>query len=122
MRQRTGTLYRAGRTREETRRHLRRGWYGGKGKWAAHFMPCDVHGFWKTAKIEMGLWIAQDMQYNRGIAGACVGLSGSMGALVGAVSWTTSPLLIRDMDDEPLCAHADIAQAEAEAGGLDGGV
>ena len=30
-------------------------------------------------------------------------------------------LLIRDMDDEPLGAHADIAQAEAEAeaGGLD---
>ena len=30
--QRAGTLHRAGRTREATRRHLRRGWYGGKGK------------------------------------------------------------------------------------------
>jgi len=87
-------------------------------------MPCDVHGCWKTAKREMDLWIAQDLQYNPGVAGARVGLSGSMGALVGAESWTTSPascLLIRDMDDEPLGEHADIAQteAEAEAGALD---
>jgi hypothetical protein len=50
-----GTLYRAGRTREATRRHLRRGWYGGKGKGTARFMPCDVHGCWKTSKREMGL-------------------------------------------------------------------
>ena len=58
------------------------------------------------------------MQYNPGVAGARVGLPGSMGALVGAESWTTSPascLLIRDIHDEPLGAHADIAQAEAEA-------
>ena len=37
---------------------------------------------------------------------------------MGAESWTTSPascLLIRDIHDEPLGAHADIAQAEAEA-------
>ena len=86
-------------------------------------MPCDVHGCWKTAKKDMGLWIAHDVQYNPGVAGARVGLSGSMGALVGAESWTTSPafcLLIRDMDDEPLGAPADItqAEAEAEAGGL----
>ena len=53
--QRAGTLYRAGRTREATRRHLRRGWYGGKGKGAARFMPCDVHGCWKTSKRKMGL-------------------------------------------------------------------
>ena len=53
--QRAGTLYRAGRTKEATRRHLRRGWYGGKGKGTARFMPCDVHGCWKTSKREMGL-------------------------------------------------------------------
>ena len=83
-------------------------------------MPCDVHGCWKTAKREMGLWIAQDVQYSPGVAVARVGLSGSMVALVGAESWTTSTascLLIRDMDDEPLGAHADIAQAEAKAEG-----
>ena len=64
------------------------------------------------------------MQYNPGVAGARAGLSGSMGGLVGAESWTTSPascLLIRNINGGPLGARADIVQAEAgaEAGGFD---
>lgn len=64
--QRAGTLYKPGRTKETTRRHLRRGWNGGKGKGGQRFMPCDVHGCWKTAMRELGLWIEQSVQYKPG--------------------------------------------------------
>ena len=64
--QRAGTLYKPGRTKETTRRHLRHGWNGGKGKGGQRFMPCDVHGCWKTAMRELGLWIEQSVQYNPG--------------------------------------------------------
>ena len=42
--QRVGTLYKPRRNLFTTRRHLRRGWYGEKGKRTARFEPCNVRG------------------------------------------------------------------------------
>ena len=83
--QRAGTLYKQKRTLKATSRHLRRGWYGGKGKATARFKPCNVRGCWQTAEGEMNKWIANDKAHTEE-----KGVSGVLGALERAERWTSN--------------------------------
>ena len=96
--QRAGRLYFKGRTLEETRNHLRRGFYGGEShdkskKWD----EVHVAGCWRTARDEMDNWIRKDQDHvpnGRGLSGNIMNLSG-------VESWTSSHsscLNIEDMD------------------------
>ena len=101
--QRAGTLYKPGRSLEETREHLRRGWYGGVGSGTKIFSPCNVRGCWETARTEMNMWLALDRKCNDGAGGGKIGVSGVMGGLIGAEVWTSSDantLEISDMGED----------------------
>ena len=91
--QRAGTLYKPGRSLKSTKKHLRRGWYGGKGKTTARFEACNVRGCWETAE-------------------------GVMGSLEGAERWTESIeecLSIQDMEGVGTIEE-DTAAEEPETG------
>jgi hypothetical protein len=108
--QRAGTLYKAGRNLERTRRHLRRGWYGGKGKGTQRFAACNVRGCWETAEREMNAWIAKDKAHTED-----QGVEGKLGELLGAERWTkteASCLNIGDMEGAT-CLLEDI-EADCE--------
>jgi len=84
-----------GRDLEATKRHLRRGWYGGKGKGqCVRFEKCNVRGCWETAEREMNLWISKDKEHTNG-----KGVEGELGALVGAERWTNSPPECTSIED-----------------------
>ena len=114
--QRAGTLYEVGRGKMATRRHLRRGWYGGKGKSTARFAACNVKGCWQTAEREMNAWIAQDKKYTAGR-----GVEGKLGGLLGAERWTsTGPggTFIEDMEEAGgFFEDTEEAEREHEEGG-----
>jgi len=123
--QRAGTLYKPKRTLNSTRRHLRRGWYGGKGKGSPRFEKCNVRGCWETAEREMNAWIGKDRTYNEN------GVEGSLQELVGAERWTRTDgtcLQISDMEGTGTADElAEEEQAreereEGEGGGGDVGV
>ena len=101
--QRAGTLDKPKSDLKATKRHLRRGFYEGKGIGTARFKMCNVWGCWKTAEREMNRWISFDKECNGG-----KGVEGSLGALIGAENWTKSPatcLSIDDMDVEGVDGH-----------------
>jgi hypothetical protein len=113
--QRAGTLYRLKRTLEATRRHLRRGWYGGKGKKSARFKLCNIRGCWQTAEREMNSWISKDKEHNQH------GVEGTLGALVGAERWTNTGsdcLQIGDMEDTGTAVELAEEEQEMQEGGL----
>jgi hypothetical protein len=116
--QRAGTLYKPGRNEAKARKHLRRGWYGGKGKGSLRFEPCNVRGCWETAEREMNEWLAKDVQYNPGLAGP-KGLEGKLGHVVGAERWTNSAATCLSIDDMEGGGgvHDDAEAAEAVADG-----
>jgi hypothetical protein len=119
--QRAGTLYKPRRTLNSTRRHLRRGWYGGKGKGSARFEKCNVRGCWETAEREMNSWIGKDKTYNEN------GVEGSLKELDGAERWTRtgdSCLQISDMEGTGTAeelAEEERAREEIEEEGGGGG-
>ena len=100
--QRAGTLYKQKRTLKATKRHLRRGWYGGKGKATARFEPCNVRGCWQTAEGEMNKWIANDKAHTEE-----KGVSGVLGALEGAERWTRTMDICLFIDDMKELDRAD---------------
>ena len=111
--QRAGTLYKPGRSLKSTKKHLRRGWYGGKGKTTARFEACNVRGCWETAEREMNKWISNDKKYTND-----KGVSGVMGSLEGAERWTESVeeyLSIQDMEGVGTIEE-DTAAEEPETG------
>ena len=118
--QRAGTLCKPGRNEAKARKHLRRGWYGGKGKRSPRFEACNVRGCWQTAEREMNEWLAKDVQYNPGLAGPR-GLEGKLGSVAGAERWTTSSvdcLCIGDMEggvlDDMVAADAEVADGQLD--------
>jgi hypothetical protein len=59
--QRAGNLHKKKRALKTTKKHLRHGWYCGKGKTTARFEPYNVRDCWqKKTEREMGKWIAND--------------------------------------------------------------
>ena len=99
--QRAGTLYKQKRTLKATKRHLRCGWYGCKGKTTARFEPCNVRGCWQTAEGEMNKWIANDKAHTEE-----KGVSGVLGALEGAERWTRTMDICLSIDDMGELARA----------------
>ena len=76
-----------------TQRHLRRGWYGGKGKGSQRFKRCNVRGCWETAEREINAWIGKDKVYNRD------GVEGTLRDFVGVDLWTETDENCCDIDD-----------------------
>ena len=110
-----GNLYFPGRTREATREHLRRGWYGGESHVRGEdFEPCNVPGCVRVAYDEMDSWVATDAAHNEG------GLEGSVcGELSNISRWTDSAddcLDIQDMEyNEPHLGDGGVDHVNQDA-------
>ena len=96
--QRAAHLYFKGRSLEQTRSHLRSGFYGGEShNKSKRWDEVDIAGCWRTAQDEMDKWIKNDLAHvpnGRGLSGSIMDLSG-------VENWTTSDsscLNIKDMD------------------------
>ena len=111
--QRAGTLYKKGRSMNTTQRHLRRDWYGGKGKGSQRFKRCNVRGCWETAEREINAWIGKDKVHNKD------GVEGTLRDLVGADLWTETDENCCDIDDMEDDFDDRDREFERDNGGID---
>jgi hypothetical protein len=91
-------MYFSGRDLDDTRYHLRMGFYGGGDDSGTTWGAVNIAGCWTKAEGETNRWIAVDKDHIDG------GLTGTITDLHGVENWTTSVadcLDITDMECSP---------------------